>query len=85
MELALCLEKLTNEKLLNLHSVSDADLWWLFHYLAVTTSLGYQIFIVSKIFAQVADRCNDAQLTDFIESEFLEEQVRHFSYLHIWF
>lgn len=43
MELALCLEKLTNEKLLNLHSV--------------------------------ADRCNDAQLTDFIESEFLEEQV----------
>ncbi|THU68044.1 hypothetical protein C4D60_Mb05t31090 [Musa balbisiana] len=42
MELALCLEKLTNEKLLNLHSV--------------------------------ADRCNDAQLTDFIESEFLEEQ-----------
>ncbi|RRT32648.1 hypothetical protein B296_00052739, partial [Ensete ventricosum] len=29
MELALSLEKLTNEKLLNLHSVSDADLWGL--------------------------------------------------------
>ncbi|PKA55330.1 Ferritin-1, chloroplastic [Apostasia shenzhenica] len=43
MELALSLERLVNEKLLNLHSV--------------------------------ADRCNDPQLTDFIESEFLEEQV----------
>lgn len=43
MELALSLEKLTNEKLLLLHSV--------------------------------ADRNNDPQLTDFIESEFLTEQV----------
>ncbi|WOH08080.1 hypothetical protein DCAR_0727517 [Daucus carota subsp. sativus] len=43
MELALSLEKLTNEKLLNLHAV--------------------------------ADRCNDPQLADFIESNFLEEQV----------
>ncbi|URD83774.1 hypothetical protein MUK42_02362 [Musa troglodytarum] len=43
MELALCLEKLTNEKLLGLHDV--------------------------------AEKCNDAQMADFIESEFLEEQV----------
>ncbi|XP_072997846.1 ferritin-3, chloroplastic-like [Typha latifolia] len=43
MELALALEKLTNEKLLNLHSV--------------------------------ADKSNDPQMADFIESEFLEEQV----------
>ncbi|XP_022873666.1 ferritin-3, chloroplastic-like [Olea europaea var. sylvestris] len=43
MELALSLEKLTNEKLLNLHSV--------------------------------ADRNNDPQMADFVESEFLEEQV----------
>ncbi|KAL6574568.1 Ferritin-3, chloroplastic [Orobanche minor] len=43
MELALSLEKLTNEKLLNLHNVADKN--------------------------------NDPQLTDFIESEFLEEQV----------
>lgn len=43
MELTLSLEKLVNEKLLNLHSV--------------------------------ADRNNDPQLADFIESEFLEEQV----------
>eukprot|EP00268_Persea_americana_P021491 TRINITY_DN2144_c0_g2_i1.p1 TRINITY_DN2144_c0_g2~~TRINITY_DN2144_c0_g2_i1.p1 ORF type:complete len:270 (-),score=69.95 TRINITY_DN2144_c0_g2_i1:570-1379(-) len=43
MELALSLEKLTNEKLLNLHAV--------------------------------ADRCNDVQMTDFIESDFLAEQV----------
>ncbi|KAJ4704353.1 Ferritin [Melia azedarach] len=43
MELALSLEKLTNEKLLNLHSV--------------------------------ADRNNDPQMADFIESEFLAEQV----------
>ncbi|KAI3470919.1 hypothetical protein Pfo_027582 [Paulownia fortunei] len=43
MELALSLEKLTNEKLLNLHAV--------------------------------ASRNNDVQLTDFIESEFLAEQV----------
>ncbi|XP_057979328.1 ferritin-3, chloroplastic [Malania oleifera] len=43
MELALSLEKLTNEKLLNLHSV--------------------------------ACRNNDAQLADFVESEFLTEQV----------
>ncbi|KAL6003111.1 Ferritin-3, chloroplastic [Asimina triloba] len=43
MELALSLEKLTNEKLLNLH--------------------------------RVADHCNDAQMADFVESEFLGEQV----------
>ncbi|KAH7514687.1 hypothetical protein FEM48_Zijuj11G0116300 [Ziziphus jujuba var. spinosa] len=43
MELALSLEKLTNEKLLNLHSV--------------------------------AERNSDPQLADFIESEFLTEQV----------
>ncbi|KAL2526669.1 Ferritin-2 [Abeliophyllum distichum] len=43
MELALSLEKLTNEKLLNLHSV--------------------------------ASRKNDVQLSDFVESEFLAEQV----------
>jgi len=43
MELALSLEKLVNEKLLNVHSV--------------------------------ADRNNDPQLADFIESEFLVEQV----------
>ncbi|XP_021891056.1 ferritin, chloroplastic-like [Carica papaya] len=42
MELALSLEKLTNEKLLNLHSV--------------------------------ADRNNEPQMADFIESEFLTEQ-----------
>uniref|UniRef100_A0A6N2K8X4 Ferritin n=1 Tax=Salix viminalis TaxID=40686 RepID=A0A6N2K8X4_SALVM len=43
MELALSLEKLTNEKLLSLH--------------------------------KVADKNNDPQMADFIESEFLEEQV----------
>ncbi|XP_058214658.1 ferritin, chloroplastic [Rhododendron vialii] len=43
MELALSLEKLTNEKLLNLHSVADQN--------------------------------NDPQMTEFIESEFLSEQV----------
>ncbi|KAL2484881.1 Ferritin-1 [Abeliophyllum distichum] len=43
MELALSLEKLTNEKLLNVHSVADQN--------------------------------NDPQMTDFIESEFLKEQV----------
>ncbi|KAL4291479.1 hypothetical protein GQ457_14G026300 [Hibiscus cannabinus] len=43
MELALSLEKLTNEKLLNLHSV--------------------------------AERNHDVQLTDFIEGEYLAEQV----------
>lgn len=43
MELALSLEKLTNEKLLKLHSVADSN--------------------------------NDPQLADFVESEFLGEQV----------
>ncbi|XP_042433055.1 ferritin-3, chloroplastic-like [Zingiber officinale] len=43
MELALAFEKLTNEKLLSLHSV--------------------------------AEKCNDPQTVDFVESEFLEEQV----------
>ncbi|KAJ7963925.1 Ferritin [Quillaja saponaria] len=43
MELALSLEKLTNEKLLNLHSVASKN--------------------------------NDVQLADFVESEFLGEQV----------
>lgn len=44
MELALSLEKLTNEKLLSLHSV--------------------------------AQQCNDAQMTDYIEGNFLAEQVQ---------
>nr|ACN41185.1 unknown [Picea sitchensis] len=44
MELALSLEKLTNEKLLSLHSV--------------------------------AQQCNDAQMTDYIEGSFLAEQVQ---------
>ncbi|RZS10215.1 hypothetical protein BHM03_00041411 [Ensete ventricosum] len=44
MELALAIEKLTNEKLLSLH--------------------------------KVAQKCNDAQMADFIETEFLGEQVR---------
>ncbi|KAL2509949.1 Ferritin-1 [Forsythia ovata] len=43
MEIALSLEKLTNEKLLNVHSVADQN--------------------------------NDPQMADFIESEFLQEQV----------
>ncbi|CAL9040736.1 unnamed protein product [Musa banksii] len=43
MEIALSLEKLTNEKLLNLH--------------------------------KVAERCNDIQMADFIETEFLGKQV----------
>lgn len=43
MEIALSLEKLTNEKLLNLHSVADSN--------------------------------NDPQLADFIETEYLQEQV----------
>jgi len=43
MELALSLEKLTNEKLLNLHSVASEN--------------------------------NDPQLADFVESEFLGEQI----------
>jgi len=43
MELVLSLEKLTNEKLLNLH--------------------------------EIADRNNDVQLADFVETEFLTEQV----------
>ncbi|KAK8950228.1 hypothetical protein KSP40_PGU006352 [Platanthera guangdongensis] len=43
MELSLALERLVNEKLLNLHGV--------------------------------ADRCKDPQMTEFIESEFLQEQV----------
>ncbi|XP_041023837.1 ferritin-3, chloroplastic-like isoform X2 [Juglans microcarpa x Juglans regia] len=43
MELALALEKLTNEKLLSLHNVADCN--------------------------------NDPQMTEFIESEFLKEQV----------
>ncbi|KAF2609617.1 hypothetical protein F2Q70_00006969 [Brassica cretica] len=43
MELALSLEKLTNEKLLNLHRVASEN--------------------------------NDPQLADFVESEFLGEQI----------
>ncbi|KAA8517456.1 hypothetical protein F0562_017749 [Nyssa sinensis] len=55
MELALSLEKLTNEKLLSLHSV--------------------------------ADRNNDAQMSDFVETEFLTEQVnlQHQVLLLSWF
>ncbi|KAL2330679.1 hypothetical protein Fmac_018260 [Flemingia macrophylla] len=52
MELALSLEKLVNEKLLNVHSVMP---------------LHFSSF--------VADRNNDPQMADFIESEFLSEQV----------
>ncbi|BBH06307.1 ferritin 2 [Prunus dulcis] len=54
MELALSLEKLTNEKLLNLHKI-------------------YSCFVADR--KQVAEHNNDAQLTDFVETEFLAEQV----------
>ncbi|KAH7867278.1 hypothetical protein Vadar_031241 [Vaccinium darrowii] len=58
MELALSLEKLVNEKLLNLHSVR------------------YPLPSMSGFLdLNVADRNNDPQMTDFVESEFLSEQV----------
>ncbi|KAG4922178.1 hypothetical protein JHK86_050991 [Glycine max] len=50
MELALSLEKLVNEKLLNVHSVMP-------------------------LYFSAFDRNNDPQMADFIESEFLSEQV----------
>lgn len=31
---------------------------------------------------QVAEKCNDAQMADFIESEFLEEQVKYSLIVH---
>ncbi|GFY82078.1 ferritin 3 [Actinidia rufa] len=55
MELALSLEKLTNEKLLNLHNVR--------HFFS----------LVSLV--PVATRNNDVQLADFVENQFLNEQV----------
>lgn len=73
MELALSLEKLTNERLLALHSVKTSSF------------SSYQIKCPNVILClclhfrldeqQVADRNNDPEMQDFIEREFLAEQV----------
>lgn len=70
MELSLSLEKLVNEKLLKVHGVSIFR-----HFYAVKLRLLFADdgFLDSK---QVADESNDPQMADFIESEFLGEQVR---------
>lgn len=91
MELALSLEKLTNEKLLNLHSVRQVCwvLVLIFGFTAclcfVSWSVHLDIVILLKwkffffhliyIFQQVASKNGDVQLADFVESEFLGEQV----------
>ncbi|KAJ6891921.1 hypothetical protein NC651_025198 [Populus alba x Populus x berolinensis] len=62
MELALSLEKLTNEKLLNLQSV----------FLVLFAKY---VEIELSFVQQVAEKNKDVQLTDFVESEFLAEQV----------
>nr|GMC84118.1 ferritin-3, chloroplastic-like [Ipomoea batatas] len=81
MELALSLEKLVNEKLLNLHAVREI--------LCLLTALsmchcglvpfvqdvGFLIFMLLDE-SQVADKHNNVEMQDFIEREFLEEQVK---------
>ncbi|CAL5363921.1 unnamed protein product [Camellia sinensis] len=66
MELALSLEKLTNEKLLNLHA---------FYMTNGENVPGSCITFCDSKDRKVASQNNDAQLTDFVESEFLTEQV----------
>lgn len=95
MELALSLEKLTNEKLLNLHNVRLSSFpTSIMFYIAVMPfdlqhvnklaqgfiSLVYEIVGQNLVkhcrcVKQVAERNHDSQLTDFIEGEFLAEQV----------
>ena len=83
MELALSLEKLTNEKLLHLQSVSyftsgcyhccTLTLLSLINDKIIFTAMPLFNVFSSK---QVACKCNDPQMADFVESEFLGEQVR---------
>nr|GMC62807.1 ferritin-3, chloroplastic-like [Ipomoea batatas] len=61
MELALSLEKLVNEKLLNLPFVQD---------------FGFLVFMLLDE-SQVADKNNDDELQDFVEREFLEKQEKN--------
>lgn len=88
MELALSLEKLTNEKLLNLHSVSQFCWILVLVLLHVFCYIGLVrvdndiiemkwklLFNLMYIVWQVATKNGDVQLVDFVESEFLGEQV----------
>ncbi|GMP51512.1 hypothetical protein CsSME_00017710 [Camellia sinensis var. sinensis] len=72
MELARSLEKLTNEKLLNLHAFYMTN--------GENVPGGCITFCDSKdrkvdLCNPVTSQNNDAQLTDFVESEFLTKQV----------
>ncbi|KAK6929510.1 Ferritin/DPS protein domain [Dillenia turbinata] len=80
MELALSLEKLTNEKLLNLHNVKTFSLHLIsFSNLSFNSKrmILYGLLLIGNISRaqQIACKNNDAQLADFVESEFLTEQV----------
>ena len=83
MELALSLEKLTNEKLLNLHRVRQDCFIYLIYIGPAIVAMELQ-FCSSKsdvltafhtFASQVASKSNDVQLADFVETEFLGEQV----------
>ena len=83
MELALSLEKLTNEKLLKLHSVMHLS--FVLSLLCLTCALHFILslrqskcnFLIRALDfdQQVADKNNDVQLADFVENQFLSEQV----------
>lgn len=75
MELALSLEKLVNEKLLNLHNVKTTSL------IFINLKILFDWDLVMICVQQVASKNGDVHLADFIESEFLTEQVKRFSVL----
>ena len=78
MELALSLEKLTTEKLVNLRNVRRMSV--LAGLVALCVSRGTVIYcFLNFLFCdQAAERCNDVQMVDFVESNFLGEQVKSY-------
>lgn len=86
MELALSLEKLTNQKLLSLHGVIIILLKLPVPTLSILvcsfpSEMKSVIGWFSPVYSQVAEQNKDPQLADFIESEFLYEQVNQRSCL----
>lgn len=76
MELALSLEKLVSEKLLNLHNVRQSLLDLSFYCMCIVSLVSFMLTLTDIVSSwQVASKTGDVQLADFVESEFLVEQV----------
>ena len=77
MELTLAMEKLVNEKLLHLHKVSVFSTPYILDVptVAVRWSCLENSHNMCVTLLKVAEEAGDAQLSDFVEGEFLKPQV----------